>query len=93
MTQARFHAPEAQEYQSRDLHWRTILRSPYLVRLREHLLCSLLYNVSYSTSQSRDRNPTNFHLRALPLYWIWITLSPALDLISSTRAITLRANS
>ncbi len=68
MTQAGFHAPEAREYQRRDLHERTILRSPYLVRLREHLSCSLLYNVSYGASQSHDRNPTNFHLRGLPLY-------------------------
>src|SRR5580704_14953497 len=40
-----------------------------------------------------ERYVTNLRHCGQRLYWIWITLSPALDLISLTRVMTLRAKS
>jgi hypothetical protein len=45
-----------------------------------------------STDSKRSGGPVVV-IREKPAYWIWITLSLSLDLISSTRAATLRAKS
>lgn len=63
-----------------------------LKQINDHHTYLYIHCSTWNTSRFR----LVFHMEhprdALP-YWIWITPSPALDLISSTRAMTLRANS